>query len=242
MKRLSALLGCLAILFLCSCASQSDVPEGPQDVEQSSRYEDLERDIHDKLYYAATVDIDGDETLSVNIVPTAIGSISEYGEVIYRTKQICEETLAKDNYSLTITFRSKSRDQNQLIDFIYKTSFGSFGTLIDVRSGETKASILNDVSDLVEIFPALARYINLEQCPPEDIELYDDVMYEISSDMSRTEDEIISSYAEKIGKSSDELSWFIRYMQDISFSGTIPEAKNTLCAEYFSDMTIDYDD
>ena len=242
--RLTALLLTALLILSCSSCSQHETASIDDDDAQSEfdLYSDtLGSSIRNELYYPATVEVGGDmDELSIRIYPYADGKISDYGETIYRTKKICEKTIGNRSYTFSIIFQSHNTS-DAAIDFIFKSSVDSFGMLIDCRSGSSETSILSSANDLVRFFPALQTYINLECCPEEDIALYRDVMDALNDDFSKSEAEIIAAYADDIGKSADELTWFMHYMLEVSNTGRAETGEDTQYSNRLSENSVDAD-
>ena len=231
----------LLLLLSCGCEQHQGNMPNPAESAADAAFEEyashISSSIQERLYYSAIVSVGGTaEKVEIRIDPATSGKLSAFGERIYRTVQVCEDVMQGNEFSLRIPFIDSGK-----VVMVFSSSVGGYGALADNRGGETKGIPLSDVNDLIAEFPALRRYVNLEKCPPEDVEMYHSVMTALSAEPSKSEEEIMGHYAESAGKSLDELTWFMRYMLDVSTSGKMQDAKDDGSADYFRGLAAEID-
>lgn len=176
-------------------------------------------DIDVRDYYSGKPDI----TISKSCDVLSASDIDELGQVIYFAFEYC--SYAYEDYSLSVYIFDNKSDSIQLL---WSNKFGTYGNLIDKRSGEIEVIIMSSVEDLCKFFPALSREINESKMDKSDIQIYTEVMAELNSRMSESEEEILNDLAPKYDMTYQQLSIFMKdvmqriYSKNADISGKVP--------------------
>lgn len=164
-----------------------------------------------------------DVIISKNCENLSRDVIDEMGQIIYFSKEYCDSKF--DDYDLDVYIRDEKSDSVQML---WSSDFTPYGVLIDKRSGDLTVRQMSTLDDLCAFFPALSAEINSSKIDRDDFQIYTEVMNELNSRMSESEEEIYTDIAPNYDMTSQQLSIFMKdvmskvYSKNKDVSGATP--------------------
>lgn len=152
--------------------------------------------------------------------------ITSFGECIVDVKTTFEDYFTESEQGRLVVYLTEEERADVLFyttEDIGDEKAGEYGILVDKRDGSRRYYPLNDVNDLVGIFPALQYVLNAESVvvdgtvSEEDMRIYNEVMGALNSQWDRPENEIFEEYAGKNNMTVEQLRALVRrVMESIS--------------------------